>query len=58
MRDTPISGDGEQEVKQYENEKGEKVETYLKISEGEAEVPSPVSFEMEAAFEEAVEFKG
>jgi hypothetical protein len=52
------SGDGEQEVKQYENEKGEKVETYLKISEGEAEVSSPVSFEMRAAFEEAMEFKG
>jgi hypothetical protein len=52
------SGEGEQEVKQYENEKGEKVETYLKVSEGEDEVPSPVSFEMRAAFEEAVEFKG
>jgi hypothetical protein len=53
-----VSGHGEQEIKQYENEKGEKVETYLKISEGEDEVPSPVSFEMEAPFEEAAEFKG
>jgi hypothetical protein len=52
------SGDGEQEVKQYENEKGEKVETYLKVSQGGTEVNSPVSFELETAFEEAVEFKG
>jgi hypothetical protein len=52
------SGEGEQEVKQYENEKGEKVETYLKVSEEKDEVPSPVSFEMRAAFEEAMEFKG
>jgi hypothetical protein len=52
------SGDGEQEVKQYENEKGEKVETYLKVSQEGTEVNSPVSFELETAFEEAVEFKG
>ena len=52
------SGGGEQEVKQYENEKGEKVETYLKVSQGGTEVNSPVSFEMRAAFEEAMEFKG
>ena len=31
---------GEQEIKQYENEKGEKVETYLEISQGEEKVPS------------------
>jgi hypothetical protein len=48
-----------QDPKQYENEKGEKVETYLKISQNKAEpIESGVSFEMEAAFEEAVEFKG
>jgi hypothetical protein len=53
------SGEGEQEVKQYENEKGEKVETYLKLSTAEGtEVKSPVSFETEAAFEEEMEFKG
>jgi hypothetical protein len=52
------SGGGEQEVKQYENEKGEKVETYLKVSQGGTEVNSPVSFEMRAAFEEEMEFKG
>jgi hypothetical protein len=52
---------GGQEVKQYETEKGEKVETYLKVSqEGGEEVESAVYFgqEIGAVFEEGVEFKG
>jgi hypothetical protein len=48
---------GKQEVKQYENEKGEKVETHLKLNLGEEEECS-VQFETETLFEEAAEFKG
>jgi hypothetical protein len=52
---------GTQEVKQYENEKGEKVETYLEIasgSAGEKPVETGVKFEAYTKFEEGVEFKG
>jgi hypothetical protein len=53
---------GGQKPKQYENEKGEKVETYLKISAGTEKeaLESEVSFStsMGAIFEEEVEFKG
>jgi hypothetical protein len=53
------SGRGIQQVTKYENEKGEKVETYLEISQAGAENhQTSARFEADSLFEEGWEFKG